>query len=98
MCIFSTSLTHSSTNPSLLPCSLPPSLLTMRAHTLTVLALSPHLSPCVCGQATSDAMVARVDREGMRLVIIGTSAAVRSVRLLLDTQVPSEPSCYIAPI
>ena len=32
-------------------------------------------------------MVARVDREGMSLVIIGTSSAVRSVRLMLDTQV-----------
>ena len=82
MCIFSTSLTHSSTNPSV----------------ILVRSLPTPPSPCVCGQATSDAMVARVDREGMRLVIIGTSAAVRSVRLMLDTQVPSEPSCYIAPI
>jgi hypothetical protein len=38
-------------------------------------------------KTTSDAMVARVDRATNTLIIIGTSTAVRGVRLMLDTQV-----------
>ena len=38
-------------------------------------------------KATSDAMVARVDRATNSLIIIGTNSALRSVRLMLDTQV-----------